>query len=147
MYSTGAPGHRLSAFLFLNFYRYFQFKILCGISHTNFQNPLYLGFPGQIFSCYFRAPGPGLASWGAQRLQRVCARRCAVLGNTRNTSTPAVLKYTRWCIRDCRAHRPACTRLLHSSSSERSSAHGGTAATACSARCRCVRIILVIHPC
>jgi hypothetical protein len=50
--STGALGHRLSAFLFLKFYRDFQGKILLGISYTNFQNPFYRDFPVKKFPLF-----------------------------------------------------------------------------------------------
>jgi hypothetical protein len=52
----------------------------------------FMGIFRSNFPRCFRAPGPGLASWGAQRLQRVCARRRAVPGNTPNSSSPPTAK-------------------------------------------------------
>jgi hypothetical protein len=90
--TTGAMGHRLSAFLFLKFYRDFQIKILWRISYTNFQNPLYRDFPVKKFPIVFGSPGLGWPPGGGQRLQRVCARRCAVPGNSPNSSSPPTAK-------------------------------------------------------
>ena len=86
--STGAPGHRLSVFLFLNFYRDFQVKILYGISYTTFQNPLYRDFPVKFIPAVFGPPGLGWPPGGPSGCS-ACARgdaRYLVPGNTPNSS-------------------------------------------------------------
>jgi hypothetical protein len=90
--STRALAPQLSAFLFLNFYGDFQVKILYWISYTNFQNPCYRDFQDNFFLTVFGPRGMGWPFGGAQRLQRVCARRCAVPGNTPNSNLPPTTK-------------------------------------------------------
>jgi hypothetical protein len=73
-FSTGALGHRLSAFLFLNFYMDFQYKILYGIFYTEFQNPLYMDFQFKFFPAVFGPPGLGWPPGGPAAAARVRAR-------------------------------------------------------------------------
>ena len=79
---TGAPGHRLSAFLFLNFYRDFQVKILYGIPNTIFKNPLYRDFPVKFFPAVFGPLGLGWPPGGPSGCS-ACAR-----GDARYRETP-----------------------------------------------------------